>query len=307
MPFDASTTWSVTRAKSWSHCRRQFYYRYALAPRARQPDSPAEALEADRVRGLIGVDAWAGEVVHEVIRAVLNRWRAGRGMPEPEAIEYGVRLLRRQFRDSGEYWSAPVEAFPRRPTLLDLHYYREETLGRQRAGELKERVAEAVRQFLRSPLALRIGEVGPARWLPIDRNAAARLDNGILILVKPDFAYRDGDRLHIVDWKTGRPDASWEGIQLACYARYAAEKWGQPPEEVEASIVYLYPEFTRAAVECGPAAVATVEHFIAESHAEISAALAGEPSLERFPVCEDAGRCRWCPFRGLCDGARRWD
>ena len=29
------------------------------------------------------------------------------------------------------------------------------------------------------------------------------------------------------------------------------------------------------------------------------------PPVERFPLCEDGARCRWCQFRGPCEGSRR--
>jgi hypothetical protein len=225
-------------------------------------------------------------------------------MAEGEAVEHAARLLSRQFRDSRDYWTAPAEAYPRRPALLDLHYHGDGTLSRDKAAELKELAAEALRQFFRSPLAWRIQEVGPSRWLPIDRNAAARLPDGPLVLVKPDFAYRDGDGLHVVDWKTGRPDAFWDVVQVACYARYAAEKWHHPPDEVEPSIVYLYPEFLRADVDYSPESARAVETLIRESHGEILA-LADVMDASRFELCEDAKRCRWCPFRKLCEGGAR--
>src|SRR4051794_13560063 len=168
--------WSATRARTFQECRRKYHYRYHLAPLARKPGAPPEALQADRVKDLVGLEAWAGELVHTVIRAALDRWRAGREWSEAEAVAHATRLLSRQFRASQEYWDADPDEFPRRPALLDVHFYREGTaVTRERAAQIRQRVHDCVRGFLRSELAHRIRAAGPRQWLPIDRNAAARL------------------------------------------------------------------------------------------------------------------------------------
>ncbi len=87
--------WSVTRARTFQECPRRYYYRYHLAPEARRPHAPAAASDADRVKNLVGLEAWAGNVVHQAIEAVLARWRAGKAFCEAEAMEYAARLLSR--------------------------------------------------------------------------------------------------------------------------------------------------------------------------------------------------------------------
>jgi hypothetical protein len=299
--------WSATRARTFQECRRKYYYRYQLAPLARRPNPPAGAAEVDRVKDLTGLEAWAGEIVHEVIRQVLGRWRAGKVVAEAEAVAIAVRMLSRQFRDSGEYWTANTDEFPRRPVLLDLHFYGDGSLPKDRAALLKETVGDSIRAFLRSDLASRIRAVGPSRWLPIDRNASARLEGGVLVLVRPDFAFYDGESLRILDWKTGRPDAFWELVQVTCYALYAQEKWDCPLPLILPQIVHLYPELRISETEFTPESVREVSGFIRESQGEILSLLDGDalPPVERFPPCEDGARCRWCQFRGVCDSSRR--
>lgn len=291
----------------FQECRRKYYYRYHLAPLARRPDPSPEACAASRVKDLVGLEAWAGDLVHGVIRNVLSRWRAGRDWGEADAVEYAGRTLSRQFRDSRDYWTADQEAFPARPVLLDLHYYSGPDLSRERAAQIKEQVTSCVRAFLRSDLARRIRAAGPSRWLPIDRNAAARIEEELLVLVRPDFAFQEGRRLTIVDWKTGRADPFWEVIQVTCYALYAREKWRRSLDEIVPQIVYLHPEFRAADVPYSPDTVRDVERFIRESQEEILSLIAdGEaPPVDRFPLSEDRRLCRWCQFRGLCEGATR--
>ncbi|MCC2672064.1 MAG: hypothetical protein K0Q72_4536 [Armatimonadetes bacterium] len=299
--------WSATRARTFQDCARKYYFRYHLAPLARKPGPPPEALQADRVKDLVGLEAWAGEIVHTVIDRVLNRWRAGREVPDEEALDYARKLLSRQFRDSQEFWTAEPEAFPHRPVLLDLHFYTAAPISRDRAAALKETVLESLRSFLHSELAWRIRNGGTSRWLPIERHAAARLDDGTLILVKPDFAFRDGDLLHIVDWKTGKPDPFWEMVQVTCYALYAAQKWRQDMDSIVPQIVHLYPEFRRSNTEYSEESIRDVQQFIRDSQESILSLIDvdGLPPVDRFDFTSEPRRCKWCQFRGLCDGASR--
>jgi hypothetical protein len=299
--------WSATRARMFQECRRKYYYRYHLAPLGRKPDAPPEACQAFQVKDLIGLEAWAGDLVHRLIEEVLNRWRAGRVVAETEVLRSAKEQLSRQFRASQAFWEVSGEHFPKRPALLDLHYYKKGPLSAERAGVIKETVLQSLRSFLGSELAGRIRAVGRENWRPIDRNAAARLEGGVLVLVKPDFAFVEGDRLHIVDWKTGRPDPFWEMVQVTCYALYAQEKWGYALPQIVPQVAHLYPTFRMGETQYTPESVRDVMLFIRESQDELVSLLDSEdlPSAERFPLTEDCTRCRWCAFRGLCDGYKR--
>jgi hypothetical protein len=300
--------WSVTRARTFQECARKYYFRYQVAPLARKPDPPPLAIAASRIKDLVGLEAWAGELVHQVILTILNRWRAGREVGEEEVLDHARKLLSRQFRDSRDYWSSPPEAYPNRPVLLDLHYYESGEISRDRAAAIKETVFGSLQSFLNSELAMRIRNAGPHNWKPIDRNAAAHLDGqDVLILVKPDFAFQDGDLLHIVDWKTGRPDPYWERIQVACYALYAGQKWSHPLDRIVPQIAYLYPQFRLSVAEYSPESIEEVQAIIRHSQEEITALLEedGLPPAERFEFTPEPRRCGWCQFRGICDGAAR--
>lgn len=302
----STLAWSATRVRTFQDCRRKYHYRYHLAPLARKRGAPPEAVAADKVKDLVGLEAWAGDLVHQVIQRALNRWRGGKPYGEAEATADATRILSHQYRDSRAYWSAQPDEFPYRPTLLDLHYYGDGALDRDRAARLKSTVCDSLRAFFRSELAEQIRLVGASQWLPIDRNAAARLD-GLLILVKPDFAFRDGEWLTILDWKTGRSDAFWELVQLTCYALYAAEKWQTDLARIRPLIVHLQPHFYIPETEFTPQSVRDVQTFIRETHGELAELQVEEgiPPAELFPFADDPGRCRWCQFRGLCDGASR--
>ncbi len=67
---------------------------------------------------------------------------------------------------------------------------------------------------------------------------------GRILVCKIDAVYRRGDRVEIVDWKTGRPpasaaDAELRQFQLALYRFAYAEREGIDPERIDAAFYYV--------------------------------------------------------------------
>lgn len=307
-----TTSWSTTRARAFSDCPRKYFFQYHLAPRARLPGAPAAAGEAAKVRDLMGLHQWAGDLVHRILQGVFNRWRGGRDYGEEDADHDALLLMRRQYRDSQAFWTAHPDEFPKKPVLLDRHYYPEGDLSREQAEGLKEIVRGSLRSFLRSDLAVRIRGAGASSWLPIERYASCNLPDGTHILVKPDFAFREGERLRILDWKTGQPDPYWETIQGICYALYASEKWDAPLDRIAPDVVHLHPDFRVSPIDHADGEIARVKLIISTTQEAMASMLEragqdadGLPAAEAFPFTEEARRCRWCQYRGICDGAAR--
>jgi len=297
--------WSATRARTYSECRRKYYYRYYLAPLGRGPEAPPRALQAHQVKDLVGLEAWVGDLIHRLIESYLHRGRSGRWMREEELLELARRQLSRGFRDSQAYWTAHPDEYRYRPALLDFHYYGDGSVTPERAARIKESVEAGLRGFVRSGLADQIRRVGREGWLPIDRNASARLPDGTLVLVKPDFAFRDGEYLHVVDWKTGKADTYWEMVQVTCYALFAQEKWDVSLAQVVPRVVHLSPEFHESEVEFTPRTVREVLAIIHDSLADLRSVDPAQAGEDAFPLTPELGRCQWCQFRGMCDGASR--
>jgi hypothetical protein len=210
--------WSASRSRLFQECARKYWYRYHLAKAGRRPGAGAEARTAHRVQSLMGVEMWLGTLVHEALEHTLDAWRHGRSYTEGEALEWALWRLRSQYRGSALYWREPEGMHERPPPLLSLHYFADEApLTRQQGSEVRDRVEQCLRNFFRSDLAGELQALERERWLPIERHAAVTLEAGdsreaLTLFVKPDCAFRAGDLLHILDWKTGRPAAHWERL-----------------------------------------------------------------------------------------------
>lgn len=302
--------WSVTRAKLFQECRRKYYYRYFLAPRARRPDPPPEARHADRLKDLVSLEVWTGQLVHTQLERLLHEWKRGRYPVEAVVLNRARAAMREQFRDSQQFWHGWQG--PYRPALLDRHYYGHDPLPRERAERLRQRVVTSLQEFLDSQIAARIRRTNPRDWLPVDRHASVRLEEGITVKVRPDFAFAEvgdgGRRLQIVDWKTGRGDPEWDPVQVHCYVLYAEQKWGFPAGKIDPWVIYLYPQCHEESLSCDAASVAATRAEIARTCALLDVEADRDdplslPPEEWFPMTEDRGRCRWCAFREMCEGA----
>ena len=67
---------------------------------------------------------------------------------------------------------------------------------------------------------------------------------GRILVCKIDAVYRRGDRVEIVDWKTGRPptseaDADLKQFQLALYRFAYATREGIDPATIDAAFYYV--------------------------------------------------------------------
>ena len=309
----SAVAWSCSRAQSFEECRRQYWYRYHLAPQARSQTATDAARQAYFLKQLTGPDAWAGSVVHRVIEQTLQHWRRGRAFERSDALRLAFNMLEREYERSRHCRERPRDRA--RETCLDRHYFDgPDAISPMLRDKLSELVSLCVRNFFGAPLSQTIRQLDRSQWLQPERFAAARLPAGegeepILVIVRPDFAYREGDRLWILDWKTGKPNRYQEEAQVLCYALYAQEKWEMAIEQVMPAVVRLRPRFQLEPFPHDPDRLTIVRNYIRESHAAMTELLP-DPAVdwapaELFPLTEEAGRCRWCVFREECPGGER--
>ncbi|HET8733022.1 MAG TPA: PD-(D/E)XK nuclease family protein, partial [Anaeromyxobacteraceae bacterium] len=244
---------------------------------------------------------WAGSVVHEAIRHMLNRSRfTGDRKSLDHLLDETRRRSRAQFAGSREkgYWRDPK----RIPGLVE-HEYAEPVAPEEWKRVWDELIEGSIRAFYGSQTFDRIRAIPPSRWLTVDELDSWTFE-GTKVWVAIDFAYRDEDeKIHVLDWKTGRERGA-DHMQVAQYALYAQRKWQAPPEAVVGGLVYLSSGGDRVDVAVDApaleAAQARMRESIAGMKERLDDPLRNAASKERFPVIEDRTACRRCPFRRPC-------
>lgn len=303
-PLERRFSWSVSRDRLFRGCPRAYYYHYYGSWGGWERGAAPDVRELYVLKQLETRHQWVGHAVHAVLEQVLRGLRDGRPLSRAEADRQLTGFMRNTFDGSrrGRYWREPKTG-----GLVE-HEYGLPVTG----DEWRTLHAEAGRALAGAfdlGLLDRVAAIGPADWLAVEARDAFPLD-GVPIWCVPDLAFREGDQVVIVDWKTGPPEppgaAGGAPFQLACYGLYARARLGARAETLHLGVAYLgLPEYREASIdEAGLAAAeATLRASIAAMQARLVDRAADLARVEDFPRTEDQRRCTRCPFRRPCRGA----
>jgi len=298
--FRLNLSWSASRGKEFARCPRENWFgRYASwgwwkeRPRG-------EKFEVLMHKQLTSLPAFTGLCVHEAIELWFELRRGGETLSGDELYEEARERFREGWRAStGGLWRDD----PRKCAHLIEHHY-DEDLSEERTGKARERLEAASRFFTDSPLLKTARDAHPDTWLALESLDSFPF-SGVDVYAVPDFVHREGDEVHIWDWKTGRPREA-DRFQLSVYALFAMHKWGTQPEAIRLHAAYL----GEGSVESREVSSDELE----ETSENIAASLAPmqdghydpdeeEVDLSKFPPSGAPKECPGCRFRGICPEA----
>jgi hypothetical protein len=295
-------TWSKSRHEKFKECRRAYWYAYYGSWGGWEAPAGSPVRELYVLKKLSSRWQWAGSLVHEALKGVLQRARRGGGVrPLEEVLARTRERARAQWAGSREksYWREAAPA-----SGLVEHEYAEPVPGEEWKRIWDEVVESSLRAFYASPLFERIRRVPVARWLTVDE-LDHWLFEGTKIWVAIDFAYVESNgKVTLLDWKTGR-ERGEDRTQIGIYSLYAREKWHVGPEQVVGGLVYLGAEGAPCLeVAADPDALEACRGEMRGSIAAMKELLddpvANRGSIDRFPQLQDPADCRRCPFRRPC-------
>jgi hypothetical protein len=317
--------WSISRESMFDTCRRRYYFHYYLSWNGWNASAPAIAQEAFKLKRLISLPLWRGQLVHYVASKVLQSLRKKRRIPDArDVVRYTLERFDRQlaFSRSRRYLTEPKKKGGKLNIdwlALFEHEYRR-PLDPGRIERAREECVRAVEGLLRSPILHHAAETDEGEWVIEDLDHAEFSQNftfdGVTVYIKTDFLFREPDGvLCIVDWKTtrepgptggdarGEPDAA---VQLGVYGYYAARVLGVPADKIRLYEVNLLHggSVTEHAVD--EEMLGRSREHIARGIAKLSSVIAGsdrqrnEPKpADHFPAI-DNGKCGSCNFFRIC-------
>jgi DNA helicase-2/ATP-dependent DNA helicase PcrA len=125
------------------------------------------------------------------------------------------------------------------------------------------------------------------------------LVGGHVIRGRVDAVYAHGDTaVELVDFKTGRPPADGDPssqTQLLVYAVAAVDAWGQPPDALRASFVYLHSDGTPATAVDVPLTAELIDAARAELGDAIARIDGGEAATNPGAWCARCDYAAVCP------------
>lgn len=324
MAFANRFGWSFSREASFDECARRYYFHYYLSWGGWSDRAPAIAREAFRLKRLVSLPLWRGQLVHYAASLVLRSMRAKGRVPDRDAVvAWALERFDAQYAFSRDkrYLVEPKKTGNRLNVdwlaLFDHEYGRPvapETLDRCR-----EECVRGIEGLLSSPLLPAIMASDRARWEIEDLERAEFAQafeiDGVTVYVKTDFIFRGAaGEFCIVDWKTGRAaeraagadDPGDAAAQLGVYAFWAARAMRVPTGSVRLYEVRLLDggAFREHAADEG--AVEEARRRIEDGIAKLAAVLVNRDTARNealgpraFPTI-DGGRCRFCNFYRIC-------
>jgi hypothetical protein len=292
-------SWSRSRHNMFQDCRRRYFYHYYGSWGGWAADAPEETRRLYVLKQLTGRQGWAGRVVHQAVEMALKALHAGRELPEAWLTEETVRRMREEWRFSK---TGGYRERPKGEVALFEHEYGVEVSARD-WQVLRDHVLRCLRNFHRLPLYEAIRATPRERWILIEDVRAFEFE-GTPVYAAPDFGFwTTGDRLVLVDWKTGSPDPEETAVQLGGYALYARDILEVAPERIDllevnlrAGEVTTHPwDETRLGEirERLRLSIRSMKAWLRDPATNLAA-------LEDFERTEELRLCRWCNFKAVC-------
>jgi hypothetical protein len=285
-PYTPVLGWSASRYDLFSVCKRKYFYQYY----SKYDDERSKAIIA-RFRPVTTIPLITGTVVHKVIETLLNRLRT-----TTEDIN------RSKFCD-----------FVRRETehQIKSNTFEETVYGTAvvvETTDIAPTVDACLEQFMNSPRfqwLVRDADRHADDWIIDPPGYGESRIGDLKVYCKTDVLFPVGDELHIIDWKTGRPDQKKHRKQLIGYSTWAAHQFSIDPERVKPAIAYLQPAYEEIHETFN---IFDMEGFAAQVRMETDEmgeyCRDVENNIPRdkadFPKVGNEAVCTRCKFRGGC-------
>ena len=298
-------TWSFSRDRLFSECPRAYFYHYYASWGGWEASANQFCRKAYILKNMRSIDAWIGDIVHQVIKWILESktgdettlFKEGRDIPHEQAVRTAKSLLTKTWEQSrSRKWEGNVK----QNLNLFEHYYNQEPAREQLKVKL-EKVANSIRNFYRSGLLAKFSKLSVENFLSIDELASFDFE-GTKAFAIPDFAIRDGQEYLLYDWKTGKGSEK-DILQLSCYSLFAMSKWPVSEDKIKIIPAYLaQDELLPLPVEA--IAPEQVKGYIRQSIEGMKGVLVdaktNKADINDFAKTDNSWRCQRCKFQEIC-------
>ncbi|MDD5194258.1 MAG: PD-(D/E)XK nuclease family protein [Candidatus Omnitrophica bacterium] len=296
MMLKSELSWSYSRDRLFLECRRAYYYHYYASWGGWEREASDLSKKAYLLRNIQNLDAWIGDIVHQVIKWILENQIQGNTVLHDEAINKTKQMFLKTWEQSrGKLW---VNNVKHNLNLFE-HYYNRE-LSRGFLAEKLVKAQRSITNIYSCGLLETISGLSKDCILRVDELDSFDFE-GIKIFAVPDFAIKN-ELYTLYDWKTGKPTDK-DALQLSCYTLYAHDKWKATIDNIQLVPVYLAQE----EVSLNPIKALKTEEvktYIRSSISEMKSCLkdasANIADIDKLPKTNDGWRCKNCRFQEIC-------
>ena len=304
-------SFSFSRYSSFKSCPRQYYLNYYGGRNGWFKNSSPEAQAVYFLKKLTGIYAWAGNIAHEIIEFALKEYRdKGKLYTLDELTDMAYKKMKSQFLESQERVKRKAEGdfYSYKMFGLMEHNYGQ-TIPRTRRESIWERVKKCLSNFFSSQIWEEIKSSDISQWKSIEEFSTYKIpvnnDYSVKVFSVPDFAFMKDGKVHIYDWKTGKPKDAYK-TQLSLYAVYASKYWNVKPEDVVCKIFYLLSNEVHD-VDVSEETIAGVTDTVKNGTLAMIEKLQNKDpvknealSKEDFPLTKDTSTCYFCQYSEVC-------
>jgi hypothetical protein len=297
-------SWSFSRDRLFKECQRAYYYHYYASWGGWESNADNLTKKAYLLKNIRNIDAWIGDIVHQIIKWILENKIHGSGdlfttkgdISYQDAADKAKQILLKTWEQSrDQLWKKNIK----HNLNLFEHYYGPEPTREELTSKL-QKVTKSIKNFYSSGLLEHIANISQENFLKIDELDTFEFE-GVKVFAVPDFALLN-ENYFLYDWKTGKKHDN-DILQLSCYALYALVKWNTKPEKIKVIPVYL----TQDNLVLSPIdyiETDKVKEYIHNSLSQMKSILSSlEQNQADITLCqktENLRRCQRCKFQEIC-------
>ena len=248
------------------------------------------------LKNLISKEIWIGQIIHNLVRDLLLKFKSGNEVP----LGYALNFLRKKLNEDYERSKRKLyKENPKQITGLFEHEYGRLVL-KDKWEELFKSAEECLINFYNSGAYDTIKNTPKENWIFLEDFLGFDFE-GTQIYLSIDFAIKEGDKVILYDWKTGK-ESDQEELQLSCYALFILNKWNIPPKNITARVYNLKLNKEKEFV-INPELIEKTKDHIRKSIQEMQGLLEDKENnvanKDNFPI-EEGPFCGWCNFKKIC-------
>lgn len=301
--FKNEFSWSVSRNNLFSECKRKYYYNYYGSWGGWDKNISDQVIrELYVLKNLQMRWMWKGNVVHHEIERILKELvSTGNLTPIEKSKERVTNLMREGFRSSreGHYWNHNGSL--KFELALFEHEYDTDTPDEVWKNNYDETML-CLENFYSSDILETIQNISKEDVITIESMKPSSLSfSKERFFVKPDLAYRQDQRLVIVDWKTGSADA--DDFQFKVYTIYGIEELGFSLEDIDL-LEYNLVHNKKTLHNFNTEEIEETKRLITNSIDQMKGFLSDPEEniaiMTDFERTDDRNTCNWCNFKKIC-------
>ncbi len=289
-------TWSFSRDRLFKECQRAYYYHYYASWGGWESNADEFSKKAYILKNIRGIDAWVGDIAHQMIKWLIDNKLGGKTIAHEEAIKRAKEVLMRTWEQSrSKMWRGNVKY----NLNLFEHYYNADPTREELSFKLAK-VTKAIKTIYACGLLDYIGQTSNDNVLRVDE-LDSFLFEGTKVFAIPDFALKNNKYI-LYDWKTGNTNEK-DRLQLSFYLLYAMKKWKLKEEDVQIVPVYLSQELV-SFTPIEPYPVSETKDYIRNSLKAMKKVLT-DPKENKADAAlcqktQEQWRCKRCKFKEIC-------